>query len=226
MRRVLLDGKVRLERAARNLTHLAHSYRHVLRERDALAGELLQLRRDTRRSRTVLRKGNAAVVSWDLGHNPAGRAQVLSDLLSDEWAVDVIGPIWPRYGSRLWDPLRGNGGALKGFQVADFRDFFARAITEAARIKYDLVCVSKPRLPSLLLGFLIKEHSDCPLLLDIDDHELSFFANRSPATLEELIAGGLAALREPYEELATRYSEDFISNADAVTISNVALRSK
>ncbi len=82
------------------------------------------------------------------------------------------------------------------------------------------------RLPSLYLGALIKEASGCPIVVDVDDFELSFFPERTPATLEDVRADATAALREPYEGLATRYAQTLVDAADAVTVSNIALRER
>jgi len=52
------------------------------------------------------RKTKAAVVCWDLGHNPAGRALVLVQMLErlyDE--VHLIGPLFQRFGGKLWEPI-------------------------------------------------------------------------------------------------------------------------
>ncbi len=45
----------------------------------------------------------------------------------------------------------------------------------AERIDADAIWISKPRFPSLGLGVLAKQFRDRPLVLDVDDHELSFF---------------------------------------------------
>src|SRR5579862_3572255 len=176
--------------------------------------------------RAGLKRGRAVVVTWDAGHNPVGRAYVLSELLQDSWDVEVIGPSWTRYGDGLWEPLRGLDLQMRLFRCRDLSDFLPQAVLEATRRTHDLVYVGKPRLPSLLIGLMIKEHSGCPLILDIDDFELSFFKNETAATLAELEAAGLSALREPYEELATRFCEGLVGCADAITVSNVALQQK
>ena len=169
-------------------------------------------------------RGRAAVVCWDLGHNPVGRAYVLYRLLEKDWDVDLVGPMWARYGQSLWKPLAGEELNIRSFRCTDIDDFVPKAEILAAARAYDIVYVCKPRLPSLYLGALIKESSDCPMIVDVDDHELSFFANREPATLEDVRQEAARALVEPYEELATRYAQSLIPSADAVTVSNIALR--
>jgi glycosyltransferase involved in cell wall biosynthesis len=177
-----------------------------------------------RRAAAGEKRGRAAVVSWDMGHNPVGRALVLYQLLERDWEVEMIGPSWSRYGTGLWGPAVPLGLKTRLFPCHDLGDFLPQAVLQATRSRFDLVYVCKPRLPSLLLGLMIKEHSGCPLILDIDDHELSFFKDFTPSTFEALETGGMDALREPYEELATRFCETLIPDADAITVSNVALR--
>jgi len=172
------------------------------------------------------KRGRAAVVAWDMGHNPVGRAYVLYRLLEKDWDVDLIGPMWSRYGKEIWEPLRGSELNIRSFHCEDLTDFLPKAEALVATKTYDMVYVCKPRLPSLFLGALLKDASGCPLVLDVDDFELSFFKDESTASLDELKAGAEVALHEPFEELGTRYAQSLISTADAVTVSNVALRGK
>lgn len=171
-------------------------------------------------------KPRAAVVAWDLSHNPAGRALVLYRLLEKDYTVDLIGPLWSRFGKGLWQPLRNLGLNVRSFLCADIESFVPKAEFIAHEKTYDLVYVSKPRLPSLFIGKLISLNSQCPLIVDVDDYELSFFSNESYANVEEILENPEAALREPYEELATRYCQSLVSAADAVTVSNIALKRK
>lgn len=175
---------------------------------------------------TSRKRGRAAVVCWDLGHNPAGRAYVLYQLLKRDWNVDLIGPMWSRYGTRLWAPLQESELRVRSFHCRDFQEFIPKAEALAAGQHYDLVYVCKPRLPALYLGALIKDACDCPLILDVDDFELSFFKNEQYATLDELKASVHEALHLPFEELATRHAQTLVPAADAVTVSNAALRSR
>src|SRR4051812_48857130 len=50
----------------------------------------------------------AAVISWDMAHNPAGRALVLVQVLQTFYPqVDLIGPLFPRFGHSVWRRSRG-----------------------------------------------------------------------------------------------------------------------
>ncbi|MBX2882269.1 MAG: glycosyltransferase [Granulosicoccus sp.] len=172
------------------------------------------------------KKGRAAVVAWDLSHNPVGRAFVLYKLLEADYHVDLVGPIWSRYGDDIWSPLKNAKLNVRAFHCSTLDEFVPKANLMAATVDYDVVYICKPRLPSIYLGSLIKKNSQCPMVLDVDDFELSFFKDETSASLDEITAQADAALLEPFEELGTRYSQSLIQEFDAVTVSNIALRQK
>ncbi len=175
---------------------------------------------------TPARRKRAAVVSWDLGHNPAGRAMVIYDLLAQDHDVELVGPLWSRFGGKVWGPIAGSSRRVRGFPCDTLEDFWPAALAFASAAQYDIVVVCKPRLPALVLGALLKKTCGCPLVLDVDDFELSFFPDETMASLSDLDAAGAEALREPYGELATRACEGLIADADAVIVSNIALRQR
>ena len=177
-------------------------------------------------ARAPAKRKRAAVVSWDLGHNPAGRAMVIYDLLAQDHDVELVGPLWSRFGGKVWGPIAGSGRKVRGFPCDTLEDFWPAALAFASAAQYDIVVVCKPRLPALVLGALLKKTCGCPLVLDVDDFELSFFPDESAAALAELDAAGADALKEPYGELATRACEGLIGDADAVIVSNIALRQR
>ena len=170
------------------------------------------------------KRGRVAVVCWDLSHNPAGRAYVLYKLLEKEWIVDLVGPVWSRYGDDLWKPLQNENLKVRSFRCSTIKDFMPKAELLAASKVYDLVYVCKPRLPSMYLGALIKQVSRCPMIVDVDDFELAFFNNQQYASFNALKDDAPNALHEPYEELATRYCQSLVGEADSITVSNIALR--
>lgn len=172
------------------------------------------------------KRKKVAVIAWDLGHNPVGRAMVIHDLLERDWDVELIGPIWSRFGGKVWGPIAGSDRRVRGFHSSDFADYWPAALAFASAADYDLVVACKPRLPSLLLAALIKDRCGCPLVLDVDDFELSFFPDETAAPLDALEAAGPEALREPYGEIATRVADGLIGDADSLIVSNIALRNR
>lgn len=172
-------------------------------------------------------KLTGAIVSWDMSHNPAGRAYLLADMAKIHFDVELIGPIFTFYGQDIWSPIKNQDLEMRVFSSSDFTDFIRGAIELAKSKKYDFVYVSKPRFPSLFIGMLIKYYSQCPLILDVDDHELSFFKNQPLAEFAELIGSPRDEhWYKPYSEIWTRFSESLIPTADALTVSNIALQQR
>jgi glycosyltransferase involved in cell wall biosynthesis len=117
---------------------------------------------------------NVALVCWDLTHNPVGRAYVLYEILQKDHDVDLVGPMWTRFGDELWEPLGSEPISVASFGAANVIDYLPRAVALLGKRPYDLVVCVKPRLPGLHLATLIAEFNDAPLLLDIDDDEKAF----------------------------------------------------
>jgi glycosyltransferase involved in cell wall biosynthesis/SAM-dependent methyltransferase len=176
---------------------------------------------------TIIKKPKVAVISWDLSHNPAGRSFLLADMAKSYYEVELIGPIFSFYGNDIWSPLKNidSNLTIKTFKVSNIHDFIEEVKTLAQQQKYDFVYVSKPRFPSLFLGMLIKQYSECPLILDIDDHELSFFKNQNKLSFKELEnCSETPEFDKLYSEIWTRFSEELIPHADFLTVSNIALQ--
>lgn len=172
----------------------------------------------------------ALVISWDIGHNPFGRAYMLAEAV-DRIVHNVIlaGFQFPRYGNEVWEPLRDSRIPVIRIPGKTFPEFLEAAEHIAATVKPDVVFACKPRLPSLQLGLRVKELAGCPLILDNDDHELSFFKDQTPFDLDALEAlepGSLADQTEPYEEIWTRLAESLIGETDAQLVSNTELQNK
>jgi glycosyltransferase involved in cell wall biosynthesis len=167
-----------------------------------------------------------AVLAWDVGHNPLGRAHTMADILRDHAEVSIWGTSFERYGSGLWPPLRGTDipvHAIRGLDLPELLD----ALDELARrIDVDAVWVSKPRFPSLALGVLVKRHHGCPLIVDVDDHEQAFFGIDSPLDPASLWDLDRDELRIPYGEAWTRACESVIGHADLLTVSNEVLQQR
>jgi hypothetical protein len=168
-----------------------------------------------------------AVIAWDVGHNPVGRAHTLAGVLSRHADVGIWGTQFRRYGSRVWAPLRGSDIPIHTFPGGDLPDHF-EAMQEVARtIDVDAMYVSKPRLPSYGLGILTKEVRNRPLLLDIDDHELAFFDEEDGLHLRDVLAlRGDPDLSLPFGRAWTRACEPVVDAADGLTVSNLSLQER
>lgn len=165
-----------------------------------------------------------AVVAWDVGHNPLGRAHTMAQMLGERFDVEILGAQFDRFGTRPWMPLREPDLPIRSFAGADLPEHVRRMEMVSRLVDADIVWVSKPRFPSLGLGALIKEHTGAPLVMDVDDRELSFFDETTALGLDELGRQQPADLIVPFDRAWTRACDGLVAEADAVTVSNVALR--
>jgi glycosyltransferase involved in cell wall biosynthesis len=176
---------------------------------------------------STVTKPKLAVVAWDLAHNPVGRAFALADMAARTHSVELVGPIFEFYGGRIWPPLAEAPMRIRGFAATDLQSLVSGAMKLARSVTCDVVHVSKPRLPSLLVGALIRRANNCPMIIDIDDDELSFVKDPTAASFEELELAARAGAQEidvPHSDLWTRFAQNLVEEADAITVSNVALR--
>ena len=174
--------------------------------------------------RSPVRTPKVAVIAWDVGHNPYGRAYLLAETLSRRYEVSLVGFQFPRFGDAVWPPLRD--AHIKPLIVpgCDFPAFQYALDGLVPRIDADVIIACKARLPALQLGLMLKAARNRPLLVDIDDYELSFFENRTP--LVDLTQAMPESLTVPFEESWTRHAETLLRYADAVIVSNAALAAK
>ena len=168
------------------------------------------------------------VITWDLGHNPLGRAYLLADVLRRDYDVELVGAQFPRFGNEVWEPLRNcSRVAVKSFPGGNFPGHFKHMEDIAEQIEGDVIYVSKPRLPGLELAILAKLHRNRPVIVDVDDYEPGFFKNREPLSLKQV-----KRKRHrpdffcPHDETWTRYGESLIPMFEQVTVSNEELRKK
>ena len=162
------------------------------------------------------------VLSWDVGHNPLGRAYLLAEALARSYTVVLAGFQFPRYGDRLWKPLRDAPFQTVAIPGGPFPDFQRTLEGLARRVDADVVVACKARLPAVQAGLMLKAFRNRPVLIDVDDYELSFFGNRGPMTDLSSVEPG--ALVEPFEEAWTRYTENLLGWADGLLVSNEELK--
>ena len=162
------------------------------------------------------------VLAWDVGHNPLGRAYLLAEALARSYTVVLAGFQFPRYGEAVWKPLRDSAFRTVSIQGRSFPEFQRTLERLARRIDADVVVACKARLPAVQAGLMLKALRNRPLLVDVDDYELSFFPNRQP--LHDLSTQAADALAEPFEEAWTRYTENLLPFADRLLVSNPELQ--
>ncbi|MYD98602.1 MAG: glycosyltransferase family 4 protein [Gammaproteobacteria bacterium] len=162
------------------------------------------------------------VLAWDVGHNPLGRAHLLAQALARSYRVTLAGFQFPRYGNAVWKPLRDSDLRIASIPGSAFPSFQRTLEDLAHRVDPDVVIACKARLPSVQAGLMIKAVRNRPLIIDIDDYELAFFENREP--LVDPDETDEKALKEPFEEAWTRYTENLLTAADRLLVSNAELQ--
>ncbi len=149
-------------------------------------------------------------------------------MLRHEYDVELIGAIFPDFGNDIWKPLRDCSRVkIKHVPGAHFPEYFRTMEAMAEHVEGDILYVSKPRFPSLGLAVLARMKRNRPIILDIDDHELSFFGAQEPLSLEELRAErSNLDVDVPFGEAWTRHCETLIPLVDQITVSNEALKGR
>ena len=175
-------------------------------------------------ARPPVGRRTVSVLSWNVTHNPLGRAHLLAEMLADDFDVELVGGRFAEFGPGVWPPHATSPLPLRSYEGGRFPALLQRMEEMAATITSDVVLVSKPRLPSLGLGILAKAARNRPLVLDVDDWELSFVKAERGLTLEQLrTKAANDVIHNPYGRLWTQYCESIIGDADAITVSNHVL---
>lgn len=126
------------------------------------------------------------VCGWELSHNAAGRAYTLAQLYGGWAEVELIGCLFPRYGGQVWEPIRGTQIPCHTVTVADEGRFVEQALGLVLAHPYEVVHLSKPRIPNIVLGLLYKLVWDARVIVDIDDEELAFVKAEATVDWREL----------------------------------------
>lgn len=162
-----------------------------------------------------------AVCGWDLSHNAAGRVLTLAELYQYcGQNVSIIGCIVSTNNKRprtLWEPMQLSDFQCEYIKVKDTSDLIEKAFDFVSSHPFDVVHLSKPRLPNLIIGRLYQLIWDANIIMDIDDEELGF--HRSCET--NLPIDNIETIRSNYWLVRSVY----LSNTfDAITVSNTALQ--
>jgi glycosyltransferase involved in cell wall biosynthesis len=170
----------------------------------------------------------ALVITWDVGHNPLGRSYMLAEVLDRIVRnVVIIGFQFPRYGDSIWEPLKNSKIPVISYPGGNLPEFLESLERISERLNPDIVFACKARLPSLQLGLYIRQRTGCPLVCDVDDHELTFFSNAKKIPLKklgEMGEGSAKKNREPYDSLWTGVSQSLCKLADHLLVSNESLQ--
>lgn len=173
------------------------------------------------------------VVAAELSHNAAGRAFTLARLHQHLGnPVALLGSHFPQWGRQIWQPIQTAVEAAQlpvhTFVAEHEPRYVEQAFALVLQHPADLVHLSKPRLPAVVIGLLYKLLWGAAVLVDIDDEELCFVGEREPITLDGLkrLCHGLPEPRELMGPLWTRLAVDLSQRFDGITVANVPLQQR
>ncbi|MHC0065167.1 glycosyltransferase family 4 protein [Nostoc sp. UIC 10890] len=157
----------------------------------------------------------------DLSSAAILRAYLIATALRNlEYEVEIMGFL---FGNNLYRNLPSE---LKVYSLPgkNFPDFFGEVSKFIPKIDGDIIYAIKPQIASFGVALLNKIFSRKPLILDIDDWELSWYGGDdwhyrpTPKQLARELLKTDGALRNPYHPLYVKWMEGLVSSADAVTV--------
>ncbi|KUY88122.1 hypothetical protein WS47_22245 [Burkholderia territorii] len=191
-----------------------------------ISANFVLARRKYLRERQCTNGMRVGVCGWDLGRNPAGRAYTLAALYEDFADVKIVGSIFPKNGRQIWEPIRESRIQKHWFLADDESRYIDQAIELVADHPFDVVHLSKPRIPNIFLGILYKLIWGAKVIVDVDDDELAFFGEDAAVGVGEFIEKHhqLPALTDLAGKNWTRLAVGFAESFDGVTVSNTVLK--
>ncbi|KUZ27880.1 hypothetical protein WS52_27150 [Burkholderia territorii] len=191
-----------------------------------ISANFVLARRKYLRERQCTNGMRVGVCGWDLGRNPAGRAYTLAALYEDFADVKIVGSIFPKNGRQIWEPIRESRIQKHWFLADDESRYIDQAIELVADHPFDVVHLSKPRIPNIFLGILYKLIWGAKVIVDVDDDELAFFGEEAAVGVGEFIEKHhqLPALTDLAGKNWTRLAVGFAESFDGVTVSNTVLK--
>ncbi|MFN6536936.1 MAG: glycosyltransferase family 4 protein [Nostoc sp. EkiNYC01] len=145
---------------------------------------------------------------------------IATALINLGYEVEIMGFL---FGNNLYRnlPSELNVYNLPG---KNFPDFLGEIRKFLPKIDGDIIYAIKPQIASFGVALLKKIFSKKPLILDIDDWELSWHGgddwhyHPAPKQLARDLLKSDGALRSPHHPLYVKWMEGLISRADAVTV--------
>lgn len=169
-----------------------------------------------------------AICSYSLSNNAAGRAITLAQLYENTgYDVEIIGSVFPKFGSEVWEPLEKQTIPKHFFQAKKNYLYILQAFWFVLRHRYSIVHLSKPRFPNIVLGLFYKGIWNSKIIIDIDDEELAFNKKTEIIDVKEsLNSGKIPKLKNITDGYWTGFGVGCVKYFDAITVSNPALQKK
>lgn len=169
------------------------------------------------------------VSCWDLSHNAAGRATTLAQIWAGIGKTEIIGFLYPPKKSKLWEPIQDFSLPIHPLHVQPDLNFIEQVLDFVVAHPCDLLHLSKPRWPNIVLGIIYKLVWGGHVWVDIDDEELAFVKADSPLDLTEYLnkGGNLPFSAQSITSgVSTRLAVGLATAFDQVTVVNSALQQR
>jgi glycosyltransferase involved in cell wall biosynthesis len=181
-----------------------------------------------RKARGATQQPVVIVTGWNLAQNAAGRVITLAQLYQPLAKVEIIGCFFPKWGYEVWQPIRSQPIPIHSIAIEDESQFIQQATELVLKHPCDVLHLSKPRAPNILIGLLYKLIWNAHVIVDIDDEELAFVSATAPITLNEYLKAHntLPDIRDLTGETWTRIGVGLATAFDGITVANSALQQR
>ncbi|MBD0268679.1 MAG: glycosyltransferase family 4 protein [Cyanobacteria bacterium Co-bin8] len=170
-----------------------------------------------------------SLVVSDLSGGGAVRAFLLAQVLRQlQHEVEVIGF---QFGPALY-AIPPEEISVKAIPGSPYPEFFKSAFTLLKGLNSDIIYAVKPKPTSFGVALLKRLGSRCPVLLDMDDWEMSWHGGDdwqyrpTPRQLYRHLLKSNGELRQPDHPLYVRWIEGLVSRADALTVDTQFLQNR
>ncbi|MFP4220645.1 MAG: tetratricopeptide repeat protein [Phormidium sp.] len=130
------------------------------------------------------------VCSCEVSQNGRKRADTLAQLYGSFAQVELISSQSTQSEEPVSQPNRETEIPCHTIQVEDDEPFLEQALGLVLAHPYEVVHLSKPGMPNVILGLLYKLLWDARVIVDIDDEELSSVEASEPLDLGVLLSSG------------------------------------
>lgn len=170
-----------------------------------------------------------SLVVSDLAGGGAIRAFLLAQVLNQlQHEVEVIGF---QFGQSLY-AIPPEGITVRSVPGSSYPQFFGSALAVLNRLDCDVIYAVKPKPTSFGLALLKRLFSRRPVILDMDDWEMSWHGGDNwqyhpkPKQLYRDLVKRNGQLREPDHPLYVKWTERLVPFADAITIDTQFLQDR
>ncbi len=167
-----------------------------------------------------------AISAWNVSHNAVGRAYTLALLYAKKYDTEIIGCLFTNFGKDIWEPINNGMFNIKYIKIDNEFNFIENLISFVSMNYYDIIHLSKPRMPNIILGYLYKIIWGSIVYIDIDDEENYFYSTDKYSSVDSWIMsnGLLPDLVNLYGKSWTNIATACINNFDGITVVNRILQ--